>query len=419
MAKINPHFSKLSGGYVFVDIARRVAAFKQENPGIELIRLGIGDTTEPLAPRVIEAMHEKVQALASAETYTGYGNEQGDEQLRQALVAHYAELGVDISPADIFISDGAKTDAANIQAIFAADSIVAVQDPVYPVYVDAAVIGGRTGKATNGRYSNVVYLPCLPENGFIPSVPDRPVDLLYLCSPNNPTGAVVTHEQLAAFVAYARKNRAVIIFDAAYASFITDSTLPRSIYEVPGAKECAIEINSFSKWAGFTGVRLGWTIVPHELVVEGSGPGDVRQAWHRRQSTMFNGASNIAQAGGLAVLSPKGQRQAHRTVDYYMRNAELIRQSLDNAGFTAYGGVNAPYIWAKTPNNLSSWELFDWLLEHAHVVCTPGVAFGPGGEGYVRFSAFGHREAVERAARNISSALRTHMGDMRPDWGLR
>lgn len=406
MAKINKNYKKLQAGYLFPEIARRTREFLERNPGIELIKLGVGDTTQPLTPTVIDGLETMVKELAGVKTYRGYGAEQGNLQLREALCAHYKNYGVYIESDEIFISDGAKSDTSNIQSIFADDSVVAVQDPVYPVYVDSAVIGGRTDNFEDGRYKKLVYMDCTEENDFFPSLPSQKVDLIYLCSPNNPTGAVATHEQLKTFVDYARANDAVIIFDAAYSDFISDSSLPRSIYEVEGAETCAIEINSFSKNAGFTGVRLGWTIVPHKLCVEGSVPGEVQSLWNRRQSTMFNGASNIAQAGGVAVLSPAGQRESQKMVKHYMNNAKLIKEGLDKVGLTAYGGENAPYIWAKTPNGLDSWEFFDKLLNETHVVGTPGAGFGLRGEGYFRLSGFGTKEETIKAVESIKKNLK-------------
>lgn len=405
MAKINENYRKLQAGYLFPEIARRTREFHERNPGIELIKLGIGDTTEPLPPIAIKALHKAVDDLADAKTYTGYGAEQGNPDLRQALVNYYKQLGVFIEPDEVFISDGAKPDSANIQSIFSDDSVIAVQDPVYPVYVDSAVIGGKTSGYSNGRYKGIVYMPCTEENEFFPEVPDTKVDIIYLCSPNNPTGAVASHEQLKKFVDYAHQYDAVIIYDAAYSAFISDDSLPRSIYEIENADKHAIEISSFSKLAGFTGVRLGWTVVPHKLRVEGTQPGEVQALWNRRQSTMFNGASNIVQRGGLAVLSPKGQKEARQLVDYYMENARIIRDGLSDIGIVAYGGVNAPFIWAKTPEGLDSWEFFDKLMDEAHVVGTPGAGFGRGGGGYFRLSAFGERANIKRAVKNMNENL--------------
>lgn len=406
MAKINNNYRKLQSGYLFPEIARRTRAFKQHNPGVELIALGIGDTTLPLTPTVVKSLRQEVDNLSDAKTYTGYGIEQGNPDLRQALADHYGQLGVAIEPEEVFVSDGAKPDAANLQSIFAGDSVIAVQDPVYPVYVDSAVIGGRTGNYRDGRYQGLVYMDCTEENGFFPAVPSQKVDIIYLCSPNNPTGTVATHEQLKTFVDYAHAHDAVIIFDAAYAGFISDPALPRSIYEVPGAETCAIEINSFSKLAGFTGVRLGWSVVPHKLTVEGTSPGEVQALWNRRQSTMFNGASNVVQPAGVAVLSKQGQKECQQLINYYMANAKLIREGLSDVGITTFGGVNAPYIWAKTPRGLDSWDCFDQFLNQAHVVVTPGAGFGARGEGYFRVSAFGERTKVQQAVKNIEGHLR-------------
>ena len=395
MAKINSNYRKLQAGYLFPEIARRTREFAEHNPGVELIKLGIGDTTLPLSPTIIKSLHEEVDKLSDAKTYTGYGAEQGNPDLRQALADYYGQMGVVLEADEVFVSDGAKPDAANIQSIFADDSVIAVQDPVYPVYVDSAVIGGR----------KVVYMDCAEENDFFPEVPKQKVDLIYLCSPNNPTGAVATREQLKTFVDYAREHDAVIIFDAAYSGFISDPSLPRSIYEIEGAETCAIEINSFSKLAGFTGVRLGWTIVPHKLTVEGTHPGEVQALWNRRQSTMFNGASNVVQPAGVAVLSKQGQKECQVLIDYYMTNARLIREGLSDVGIVTFGGVNAPYIWAKTPHGLDSWEFFDKMLNQAHVVVTPGAGFGSQGEGYFRLSAFGDRANVQKAVKNIEANL--------------
>jgi LL-diaminopimelate aminotransferase len=405
MAKINDNYNRLQAGYLFPEIARRTREFMERNPDVELVKLGIGDTTQPLSPSVIKALRTEVDKLADIKTYTGYGIEQGNPELRQALADYYASLGVNIEADEVFVSDGAKPDSANIQSIFADNSIIAVQDPVYPVYVDSAVIGGKTSGYEAGRYKGIVYMDCTGENDFFPDVPDQKVDLIYLCSPNNPTGAVATHDQLKTFVDYAHEHDAVIIFDAAYSAFIADDSLPRSIYEIEGAETCAIEINSFSKLAGFTGVRLGWTVVPHKLCVEGTHPGEVQALWNRRQSTMFNGASNVVQPAGLAVLSKQGLQEVQQLVDYYMDNAKIIRGGLNDVGITTFGGINAPYIWAKTPNNMDSWEFFDKLMDQAHVVGTPGAGFGSQGEGYFRLSAFGDRANVEKAVKSIKENL--------------
>ncbi len=407
MATINNNFEKLASGYLFPEIARRTAVWQKGNPGIEIMRLGIGNTTEALPRAVCTAMHEKIEALSDRATYSGYGDEQGDTYLREALVAYYGRYGVELDPTEFFVSDGAKSDAANLQDIFGRDNVVAIQDPAYPVYVDSNVVGGRTGlfDKEKGRYNGFVYLESNEENGFIPSPPEGKVDLIYLCSPNNPTGSVATKEQLKAFVDYAIRNKSVIIFDSAYSEYITEEGYPRSIYEVEGAKQCAIEINSFSKFSGFTGVRLGWTIVPKALVCEDAKAGLLNALWNRRQCTFFNGASNIAQAGGFAALSGDGYAQSRALVDYYMENARIIGEGLKKVGLTVYGGVNSPYIWAKTPNNMPSWAFFDLLLDTCHVVVTPGSGFGPAGEGFVRVSSYGHRENVIKAMASIEENL--------------
>lgn len=406
MATLNPNYAKLQAGYLFPEIGRRTREYLAKNPGVEVMRLGIGDTTQPLCPSIIRALHDGVDRLADAKTYTGYGDEQGNTALREALAARYTKYGATIDPDEIFVSDGAKPDSANIQSIFGPETIPAIQDPAYPVYVDSNVIGGHTGRSTGGQYEGIVYMPCTEANGFFAPPPPEKADLIYLCSPNNPTGAVATHDQLKAFVEYATANKAVIIFDSAYAAYISDDSLPRSIYEVDGAKNCAIELSSFSKEAGFTGVRLGWTIVPKTLVCEDGEPGGAHKLWHRRQTTMFNGASNVVQPGGIAVLSEEGQRECMAQVQYYMENARKIRTGLESLGFKCFGGVNAPYIWLRTPEGTSSWEFFDKLLNEAHVVGTPGAGFGPSGEGYFRLSAFGKAENVDRAIASIKENLR-------------
>jgi LL-diaminopimelate aminotransferase len=406
MALVNRNYAKLQAGYLFPEIGRRTREFQAKNPDARIMRLGIGNTTEPLTPTIIAGLHKGVDLLADVKTYSGYGDEQGEAALREALAERYASYGAPIDADDVFVSDGAKPDSANIQSIFDTNNVVAVQDPAYPVYVDSNVIAGRAGRGESGLYEGLVYMPCTADNGFFPDVPKQKVDLIYVCSPNNPTGAVATHAQLRKFVDYALTRKAVIIFDSAYAAYISDPTLPRSIYEIDGAKRCAIEINSFSKESGFTGVRLGWSIVPKELVCEDSEPGQIRNLWFRRQTTMFNGASNIVQKGGLAALSEKGQAECKKTIDYYMRNAAVIRDGLESIGLTCFGGVNAPYIWMQTPGGMKSWEFFDKLLTEAHVVCTPGSGFGPSGEGYVRLSSFGHAEDIQQAVEGIQKNLR-------------
>ena len=409
MATINKNYDKLAAGYLFPEIGRRVKAFSQQHPGVEIMKLGIGNTTEPLTPHVVEGLKQGVEKLAHRETYTGYCDDgAGDERLRAAIAQQYQRRGVSLDISEIFVSDGAKPDSGNIQSIFGVDNVVAVQDPAYPVYVDTNVIAGRSGpfNAEKGLYEGIVYMPCTEKNAFFPALPETKVDLIYLCSPNNPTGAVATVGQLKTFVDFARANKAVIIFDAAYSAFISDANLPRTIYEVEGALECAIEINSFSKVAGFTGVRLGWSVVPKSLVVKDTEFGKVNALWSRRQNTFFNGASNIVQEGGLAALSEQGLKECQGLVDYYMENARLIRSGLAALGLTVYGGDNAPYVWLKTPNGLSSWAFFDKLLKEAHVVGTPGSGFGPSGEGFFRLSAFGHREDVEKAVASIQNNLK-------------
>ena len=410
MAKINANYDKLAAGYLFPEIARRAGAFAEHHPGIELLRLGIGDTTLPLGPAVVAGLHAGADRLGSPDTYTGYGDYAGEKFLREAIAETYRMHGVDLGLGEIFVSDGAKSDSGNIQSIFGSDGVVAVQDPAYPVYVDTNVMAGRTGPYDPERqqYGGIVYMPCNEANGFIPSVPERRADLIYLCSPNNPTGAVATRTQLEAFVAYARRQKAVIIFDAAYSAFIRDPDLPHSIYEVHGAKSCAIEINSFSKSAGFTGLRLGWTVVPSDLVAEGCEPGKLNSLWYRRQSTFFNGPSNVVQWGGAAALSPQGREQCRAMVDYYLENARIIRRGLSELGLVCYGSQNAPYAWLKTPNGARSWDFFDQLLREAHVVTTPGSGFGPSGEGYIRLSGFGNRRDTERAVASIRANLRIH-----------
>lgn len=405
MARINTNYDKLGAGYLFPEIARRTNAFLEGQPGTEVLRLGIGDTTEPIVPAVLKGLHQGVDSLGKVETYSGYGPSEGISPLRSALAGLYSEYGLDLSPEEFFVGDGAKSDSANIQSIFSEDCIVAVQDPAYPVYVDSNVIFGRTGQASESGYDGLVYMPCTEDNDFFPELPEGKVDLIYLCSPNNPTGAVATREQLKTFVDYAIEHKAVIFFDSAYSSFITDPSLPRSIYEIEGAEKCSIEINSFSKTAGFTGVRLAWTIVPKACQAEDAAPGKLHSLWTRRQNTFFNGASNIVQSGGLAALTEDGRRETGEQVSFYLENARIINEGLQSLGITTYGGGNAPYVWMKAPGGLSSWDFFDKLLNECHVVGTPGSGFGPAGEGFFRLSAFGHRENVERAVRSIKGNL--------------
>jgi len=409
MAKINDNYLKLKAGYLFPEIGRRVRSFAAAHPEAKVIRLGIGDVTQPLTPTILKAFHEAVDDLAQASTFMGYGPEQGYDFLIDAIIEKsYKPLGVELKNTEMFISDGSKCDCANILDIFALDNTVAIGDPVYPVYNDTNVMIGRTGEANEkGYYQGLVYLPCTEENGFMPAFPKERVDMIYLCFPNNPTGAVATKEQLKGWVDYALANDSVILFDAAYEAFITDPSIPHSIYEIEGAKKCAIEFRSFSKTAGFTGVRCGLVVVPEEL--EGTTTTGEKYSfnklWLRRQTTKFNGASYPVQKAAAAVYSDEGWKETKENIDYYMENARIIREGLSAAGLTVYGGVNGPYIWLKTPAGLSSWDFFDKLLNECHVVGTPGSGFGPSGEGFFRLSAFGNRdnviEAVERIKKNL------------------
>lgn len=402
MAKVNENYLKLKAGYLFPEIARRVRQYKQAHPGARIVRMGIGDVTQPLVPAVIEAMHEAVDHMARPETFKGYDDGGiGYEFLRKAIAEHdYRARGVDIHIDEIIISDGAKSDTANIQELFGPDNLVAVVDPVYPVYVDTTVMAGRTGLADQrGQYAGILYMPATEDNGFVPDPPNCHVDLIYLCFPNNPTGAVATRQQLARWVDYARQEKAVILFDAAYEAFITDPDIPHSIYEIPGARDVAIEFRSFSKTAGFTGVRCAFTVVPADLKVDtcDGRRQELRPLWVRRQTTKFNGVSYITQVGAAAVYTEAGQAQIRRTIGIYMDNAKRIRQRLSQLGYKVYGGRNAPYIWVRTPDGISSWDFFDLLLNRIQVVGTPGVGFGPSGEGFLRLTAFARPEDVDEA----------------------
>jgi len=405
MARINDNYLKLKAGYLFPEIGRRVREFSTANPQATIIRLGIGDVTRPLALAVLKAFHDAVDDLATTDKFAGYGPEQGYEWLSQAIIdKSYKPLGVELKTSEMFISDGSKCDCSNILDIFALDNKVAIGDPVYPVYNDTNVMVGRTGEADEkGYYQGVVYMPCVEENGFFPSIPQEKADIIYLCSPNNPTGTVATKEQLKAWVDYAIANDAIILYDAAYEAFITTPGIPHSIYEVDGAKKCAIEFRSFSKTAGFTGVRCGLVVVPEEVMgTTASGEKySFNKLWLRRTSTKFNGASYPVQRAAAAVYSDEGWTQVKETIDYYMDNARIIREGLKAAGITCYGGVDSPYIWLKTPAGLSSWDFFDKLLQECHVVGTPGSGFGPSGEGYFRLSAFGDKEKVIEAVERI------------------
>lgn len=405
MTKVNQNFLKLPGSYLFSEIARRLAAYTAENPEAKMIRLGIGDVTRPLAPAVIEAMHKAVDEMGTFEGFHGYGPEQGYDFLREAIAkTDYAARGVDIKPNEIFVSDGAKSDCGNIGDIFGADNVVAVCDPVYPVYVDTNAMAGRAGDFQEelGKWSKLVYMPCVEENGFTPQIPQEKVDMIYLCFPNNPTGTVATKEQLKAWVDYANENKAVILYDSAYEAFITQDDVPHTIYEIEGARTCAIEFRSFSKTAGFTGNRCAYTVVPMELERDGA---KLNALWNRRQCTKFNGVPYVIQRGAAAVYTEEGQRQIKETIAYYQENARVIREGLTEAGLTCFGGVNAPYIWLKTPDGMGSWEFFDKLLKEANVVTTPGAGFGPSGEGYIRLTAFGDADATREAVARIRTML--------------
>jgi LL-diaminopimelate aminotransferase len=409
VARINEHYLKLKSSYLFTEIARRVKAFQEANPSAKIIRLGIGDVTQPLPPAVIRALHEAVDEMARPETFRGYGPEPGYEFLTELIAKHdYGTRGVSIAPDEIFVSDGAKSDTSNIQEIFAAESVVALTDPVYPVYVDSNVMAGRSGPAgADGRYGRFVYLPCTAENGFQPALPAEAVDLVYLCYPNNPTGAVMPRAALQRWVEYAREHGSILLYDAAYEAYIRDPDIPHSIYEVEGAREVAIEFRSLSKTAGFTGTRCAYTVVPKDVVGRTAlGESvDLNRLWLRRQSTKFNGVAYIVQQGAAATYTEEGQRQVRALVDFYMENARIIHGGLESAGLEVYGGRNAPYIWLKTPPGLTSWDFFDKLLAEAHVVGTPGSGFGPSGEGYFRLTAFGGRAQTEEAVARIMTRL--------------
>ena len=402
MFTINENYLKLPGSYLFSNIAKKINAYQSENPEAEILRLGIGDVTQPLAPAIIEALHKAVDEMANAETFHGYAPDLGYEFLRNAIAKNdYKDRGCDISADEIFVSDGAKCDSGNIQEIFGLNNKIAVCDPVYPVYVDTNVMAGRSGEynPNTQNFDGMIYMPCLEENDFVPEFPKENPDIIYLCFPNNPTGATITKAQLQEWVDYARKIGAVIIYDAAYEAYITEEEIPHSIYECEGARECAIELHSFSKNAGFTGVRLGYTVVPKDLKC-----GDVQlhSLWARRHGTKYNGAPYIVQRAGEAVYSDAGKAQLKEQVAYYMQNAKVIYEGLKNAGYSVSGGVNAPYIWLKTPDKMTSWEFFDKLLHEANVVGTPGSGFGAHGEGYFRLSAFGSHENTIKAVERIT-----------------
>ena len=403
MFQINDNYQKLPGSYLFSTIGKKVNAYQAANPDKDIIRLGIGDVTQPLAPAIIDAMHKAVDEMEHAETFRGYAPDLGYEFLRKAIVENdYKARGCEVEIDEVFISDGAKSDSGNIQEIFGANNRIAVCDPVYPVYVDSNVMAGRTGtydKATE-TWSDVIYMPCTAANNFVPEFPKETPDMIYLCLPNNPTGTTLTKDQLQEWVDYANKVGAVIIYDAAYEAYISEDNVAHSIYECKGARTCAIELRSFSKNAGFTGVRLGFTVVPKDLKC---GDVSLNAMWARRHGTKFNGAPYIVQRAGEAVYSAEGKAQLKDQVAYYMKNAKTIKEGLKDAGYTVFGGVNAPYIWLKTTNGMTSWEFFDYLLERANVVGTPGSGFGPSGEGYFRLTAFGSHENTKEAVRRIKA----------------
>lgn len=405
MAKVNENYQKLPGSYLFSEIARRTAAYSEEHPEANLIKMGIGDVTRPLAPAVIETMHNAVNDLSKPETFHGYGPEQGYDFLREVIAENdFHARGVDIAVDEIFVSDGAKSDCGNIGDILAIDNKIAVCDPVYPVYVDTNAMAGRAGEYDEEAqgWTNIYYMPTTAENNFCPALPDCKVDVIYLCSPNNPTGTVLNADQLKVWVDYANENGSIIMFDAAYERFITEDAIPHSIYEIEGAKTCAIEFRSFSKTAGFTGARCGYTVVPKDLVRDGQ---SLNAMWNRRQTTKFNGASYVIQRGAAAVYSEEGTRQIEETLDYYRANAKVIKEGLESAGFTVFGAVNSPYIWCQTPEGMGSWEFFDKLLTETNIITTPGAGFGPSGEGYVRLTAFGDAEATKEAMERIKKLM--------------
>lgn len=399
--KINENFLKIESSYLFSNIAKKVKAYSAANPDKEIIRLGIGDVTRPLAPACIEAMHKAVDEMANAETFQGYPPEYGQDFLLDAILENdYKARGIDLDKTEIFVSDGAKSDCGNIGDIFSLENRVAVCDPVYPVYVDTNVMMGRAGDKTENGWSNIVYMPCTSGNNFLPALPKEHVDIIYLCFPNNPTGMTATKAELQKWVDYANREGAVILFDSAYEAFITEDDVPHSIYELDGAKTCAIEFRSFSKTAGFTGVRCGYTVVPHDLKFNGI---ELNAMWARRQATKFNGVSYITQCAAAACYTSAGKQQIRDIIAYYQKNAKTIYDGLQACGFTVYGAVNSPYVWLKTPDNMKSWDFFDLLLEKIQVVGTPGEGFGPSGEGYFRLTAFGSAENTEKAVERIKA----------------
>lgn len=408
MALVNEHFLKLPNNYLFADIAKKVNAFRVSHPRDKVISLGIGDVTRPLCPAVIEAMHKAVDEMANTATFRGYGPEHGYDFLREAIIKNdFLPRGIHLDPNEIFINDGAKSDTGNIQELVRWDNSIGVTDPIYPVYIDSNVMIGRAGVLKDGKWSNVTYMPCNAENNFVPQLPEKRVDIIYLCYPNNPTGTVITRDELKKWVNYAIKNDTLIFYDAAYEAYIQDPDIPHSIYEIKGARKVAIEFHSYSKTAGFTGVRCGYTIVPKELMATTLDGQKVplNPMWNRRQCTKFNGTSYISQRAAEAIYTPEGKKQVKETIKYYMDNATLMRQTLIKLGFEVFGGENAPYIWIKTPDGMPSWKFFDRMLYEAHVVCTPGVGFGPSGEGYARLTAFGEHEQCMEAMERLKNWL--------------
>ncbi len=409
MALVNENHLKLPGNYLFAEIGKRVATFKEQNPDADIIRLGIGDVTRPLPMACIDAMHKAVDDMSRIETFKGYPEYEGYDFLINKIVENdYKKRGITIGTDEVFVSDGAKSDTANIQELFGLNSRIAVTDPVYPVYVDSNVMAGRTGDYIDGKWTNVTYLPCTSENGFVPELPKEKVDLIYLCLPNNPTGTTLTKEQLKVWVDYAAKNKSIILFDSAYEAFITEKEVPHSIYEIEGAKEVAIEFRSFSKTAGFTGTRCAYVVIPKELKAHTANGEEIglNRLWYRRQATKFNGVSYIVQRGAEAIYSEEGQKQVKETISYYLSNASIIKSGLESIGIKVFGGVNAPYIWMKTPNGMDSWVFFDKLLSEANIVGTPGVGFGPSGQGYFRLTAFGSRENTQAAVERFKTRLK-------------
>lgn len=407
MALVNEHFLKLSDNYLFADIAKKVNAFKATHPHQRVISLGIGDVTQPLCPAVVEAMHRAVDEMAAETSFHGYGPERGYDFLRETIVKNdFLPRGIHLDMNEVFINDGAKSDTGNIQELVRWDNSIGVTDPIYPVYIDSNVMIGRAGILEDGRWSNVSYFPCTAENNFVPQLPEKRVDMIYLCYPNNPTGTVLLKEQLRGWVNYALRNDALILFDAAYEAYIQSDEIPHSIYEIKGARKCAIEFRSYSKTAGFTGVRCGYTVVPKELTavtLDGSRRISLNHLWDRRQATKFNGTSYVSQRAAEAIYTPEGREQVKKTIGYYMQNARILREGLTAQGFKVFGGEHAPYLWVKTPHGERSWRFFEQMLYSAGVVCTPGVGFGPSGEGYVRLTAFGKREDCEEALHRLDN----------------